>query len=565
MHRVRLLSLLLVACVASLPQLATRRTHGRSMTITTNGIVATSQTLASQAGIDILYKGGSAVDAAIAANAVLSVVEPMMDGIGGDLFALIWTANDGKLQGLNASGWAPKDLTIDFLRAQKHKVMPRTGIHSVTVPGAVAGWAAMHQRYGKLPWKHLFQAAIYYAEHGFPVTERIAAFWSSEQGTKRLAKAEAGPDIFLPGGKPPAVGQIFRNPELAHAFRLIAERGPDTVYRGEIAQAILATSRKLGGRMQASDLAEWAPEWVDPISTTYRGWTVYELPPNGSGIGALEMLNLMENKDVSSWPAGSADALHWRIETMRLAYADLWHHVSDPRFINVPIKGMLSKDFARRRTSAIDMAKASCKTLPAGELSTDGNTTYLTVVDRDGNIASWIQSVAGGWGSFVNVEGMGFHLQNRGSYFRLEKEHANALAPRKRPFHTIIPAFMQKGDLRVGFGIMGGPGQPYSHAQFISNIADYGMNIQAAMDAPRFRGTAANNCELSLEAGRIAAEAVKALAVRGHKINNVGPYDMSSVGVGQVVMRDVSTGVNYGASDARGDGAAIPENPAIKQ
>lgn len=548
---------LLCMCVSLSSQVPGSRDQGRSMTITTGGIVATSQILASQAGAEILAKGGSAVDAAIAANAVLAVVEPMMNGIGGDLFALVRTAKDQKRQGLNASGWAPKDLTIDYLKSRKHHEMPSTGIHSVTVPGCVAGWWALHKRYGKLPWKILFDHAIEYAKSGFPVTERMAFAWTSESHDKLLSRPEGGPAIFLPHGKAPKVGQIFRNPDLAHAFASIAEHGPDTVYKGEIAKAILETSRKLGGRMKAADLSEWAPEWVEPISTTYRGWTVHELPPNGSGVGALEMLNLLEAASLPSVRPGSAEALHWRIESMRLAWADLWRFVSDPRFVDVPVDRMLSKHFARRRASAIDPMKANCKAVASEDLTTSGNTTYLAVIDREGNIASWIQSLAMGWGSGVNVEGMGFHLQNRGSYFRIDPNHANALMGRKRPFHTIIPALMEKDRVHIGFGIMGGPGQPYSHAQFVSNIVDYGMNIQAAMDAPRFRGTRGNDCDLGIET-RVSREALEGLRQRGHKLTLLGSFH-DSVGVGQAVMRDSATGVNFGASDARGDGAAIPE------
>ena len=526
------------------------------MTIATNGIVATSQTLASQAGAEILAKGGSAVDAAIAANAVLGLVEPMMAGIGGDLFAMVWTAKDGKLQGLNASGWAPKDLTIEFLKRKGMEKMPAQGIHSVTVPGAVAGWAALHARYGKLPWKTLFQAAIAHAREGFPVTERIVRSWNQASGIKLLQQPEGGPSVFLPNGKPPQVGQLFRNPGLAKAYSLIASEGADSVYRGTVAQSILETSRKCGGTLQSADFTEWTPEWVEPISTAYRGWTVYELPPNGSGIGALEMLNVLETENLSQWKPRSPDLLHWGIESMRVAYADLWRYVSDPRFVTVPVKPILSKEYARRRAASIDRSQANCKVSAGEDLISGGNTTYLAVVDKEGNIASWIQSLAGTFGSHVNVEGMGFHLQNRGSYFRLDPKHANALAPRKRPFHTIIPAFLEKGNVRIGFGIMGGPTQPYTHAQFVSNIADFGMNIQAAMDEPRYApGT---GCAVTMES-RVPVESREELSKRGHKLNVVGPFNTSGVGVGQAVMRDLAREVNYGASDARGDGAAIPQ------
>ncbi|MBM3764669.1 MAG: gamma-glutamyltransferase family protein [Acidobacteria bacterium] len=546
-----------IRLLASLSLIAQSRDHGRATTISKNGIVATSQTLASQAGAEILARGGSAVDAAIAANAVLSVVEPMMDGIGGDLFAMVWTASDKKLSGLNASGWAAKAQSIGAMKKLGFRSMPQRGIHTVTVPGAAAGWAAMHARYGRLPWRDLFRAAIYYAREGFPVTERIQQSWGASEATlKSLRALEAAPEIFLPGGKPPAVGQVFKNPMLARAFTLLAAQGPDVVYRGEIAKAILATSKKLGGMLDARDLAEWTPEWVTPISSTYRGWRLYELPPNGSGIGAIEMLNMIETRPLEKKDAA---AYHWQIEAMKLAYADLWQYSSDPRFVDVPMRSMLSKEYAAKRASAIDMAKAKCDVAPGVDLITSGNTTYLAVVDKEGNIASWIQSISAGWGSAVAVDGMGFHLQNRGSYFKLDAKHANALAPRKRPQHTIIPAFLEKGDLHVGFGIMGGPTQPYSHAQFVSNIADFGMNIQAAMDAPRFAPTG-STCTIAIES-RVPAAVRGALTKLGHKLNDRGAFATSGVGVGQAVMRDQAVGVNYGASDARGDGAAIPESP----
>ena len=546
-----------VALLSSLSLIAQSRDHGRAMTISTHGIVATSQTLASQAGADILARGGSAVDAAIAANAVLSVVEPMMDGIGGDLFAMVWTARDKKLAGLNASGWAAKAQSIDAMTKLGFKAMPQRGIHTATVPGAAAGWAAMHGRYGKLPWKELFGAAIYYAREGFPVTERIQASWGASEATlKELRRAEAAPEIFLPGDKPPAVGQIFKNPALARAFSLLATHGPEAVYKGEIAKSILATSKKLGGLLEAKDLAEWKPEWVEPISSTYRGWRLFELPPNGSGIGAIEMLNMVEMRPLAKKDEA---AYHWQIEAMKLAYADLWQYSSDPRFVEVPMRSMLSKEYAAKRATSIDMTKAKCDVEPSVDLITSGNTTYLAVVDKEGNIASWIQSIAGGWGSAVAVDGMGFHLQNRGMYFKLDAKHANALAPRKRPQHTIIPAFLEKGDLHIGFGIMGGPTQPYSHAQFVSNIADFGMNIQGAMDAPRFAPTG-STCTIAIES-RVPAAVRGALTKMGHKLNDRGVFATSGVGVGQAVMRDQAAGVNYGASDARGDGAAIPEQP----
>ena len=546
------------------------RDYGRSMTATRHGIAATSQMLASQAGAEMLARGGSAADAAIAANAVLGLVEPMMDGMGGDLFSLYWDAKSGKLYGLNASGWAPKGMTIEYLSKKGAKTMPTTGIDSVTVPGCVAGWAAIHKRFGKLPWKTLFEPAIHYASEGFPVTERIAAAWGGATNEKRLNLKEGAPEIFLPGGKVPTQGQVFRNPALGKAMALVASQGAAAFYRGDIAKAIVGAERALGGSMELADLAEFEPEWVEPISTTYRGWRVFELPPNGQGIGALEMLNLMETAKLGDYAAMSAEALHWKIESMRIAYTDLRKYVSDPRFVKVPAGQMLSKEYARRRAAGINPERAQCKTEP-GDLSiSGGNTTYLATVDSDGNIASWIQSVSGLWGSAVAVPGFGFHLHNRGGGFKLDPQHANALVPRKRPFHTIIPGFAEKDGQRMGFGIMGGPVQPLSHAQFISNFVDHGMNLQAAMEAPRFiearasQGRKLEGCEVGMET-RVPVAVRQGLEQRGHKIDELGPYNIMYAGTGQAVLHDTATGVNLAASDPRGDGAAIPESPRKKR
>jgi gamma-glutamyltranspeptidase/glutathione hydrolase len=558
----------LTLLAASLPaQQNNTREYGRSMTITRYGIAATSQILASQAGAEMLARGGSAADAAIASNAVLGVVEPMMDGIGGDLFSLYWDSKSGKLYGLNASGWTPRGMTLEYFAKKGVKTMPGSGIDSATVPGCVAGWAAIHKRFGKLPWKTLFEPAIHYATAGFPVTERVAAAWGGAQ-LKRLSAKEAAPEIFLPNGEAPSQGQVFRNPALAKALTLIADQGAAAFYRGDIAKSIVAVERQLGGSMEAADLAEWQPEWVEPISTTYRGWRVYELPPNGQGIGALEMLNVMEQAKLGDYPAMSAEALHWKIESMRIAYTDLRKYVSDPRFVKVPVDQMLSKEYAKRRAAGIDPNRAQCKTEP-GELHLTGNTTYLATVDSEGNIASWIQSVSGLWGSAVAVPGYGFHLHNRGGGFKLDPQHANALLPHKRPFHTIIPGFAEKDGKRIGFGIMGGPVQPLSHAQFISNMVDHGMNLQGALETPRFvearpNGRTLGGCEVGIET-RVPAEVRQALTARGHLVDEMGPYNMVHSGTGQAVMHDSATKVNFAGSDPRGDGAAIPESPRISK
>lgn len=531
------------------------RNYGRSMVITKQGIAATSQTLASQAAAQILMKGGSAVDAAIAANAVLGLVEPMMDGIGGDLFAMYWDAKTGKLTGLNGSGPAPRGLSPKLLTDKGMKTMPRDGIHSVTVPGAVAGWAKMHQRFGKLPWKDLFQLAIAYAEEGFPVTEAIVEAWSSGAMVKKLNGHPESARVFLPGGKPPLQGDVFRNPDLGRAYRLIAEKGPETFYKGEIAAAILKTSQRLGGTMTAEDLASFSPEFVTPISVEYRGWRVYELPPNGQGMAALEMLNIMETSPASSFGPLSPAEMHKRIEAMKLAYSDLRRYNADPRTYDVPLSVLLSKEYAKKRAALIDPNKANCDVPPGQPISSD--TTYLTVVDKDGNIASWIQSVSSAFGSGITTEGMGFALQNRGAGFTLDPKHPNVLAGGKRPFHTIIPAFMEKGDLHVGFGIMGGFNQPLAHAQFVSNIVDYGMNLQAALEAPRFTKLNASGCDVSIEM-RVPAQTLQQLSEHGHQIRIWREYTQE-MGRGQAIMHDSKTGVNFAASDPRADGSAVPE------
>jgi gamma-glutamyltranspeptidase/glutathione hydrolase len=531
------------------------RNYGRSMVISKQGIAATSQTLASQAAAQILARGGSAVDAAISANAVLGLVEPMMDGVGGDVFAMYWDAKTGKLTGLNGSGPAPRGLSPKFLAEKGVKTMPRDGIHSVTVPGAVDGWAKMHQRFGKLPWKDLFQSAIAYAEEGFPVTEAIVEEWSLPGTVKKLKVNGESERVFLATGKPPLEGDLFRNPDLARAYRLLAEKGPDAFYKGEIAAAILKTSQKLGGTMTADDLASYSSEFVTPISVDYRGWRVYELPPNGQGMAALEMLNIMETSPASMFGPFSPAEMHKRIEAMKLAYSDLRRYDADPRTYDVPVGVLLSKEYARKRAALIDPGKANCE-VPAGQ-PVAGDTTYLTVVDKDGNIASWIQSVSNLFGSGVTVEGMGFVLHDRGAGFTLDPKHPNVLAGGKRPFHTIIPAFMEKGDLHVGFGIMGGMNQPLAHAQFVSNIVDYGMNLQAALEAPRFTKRSSTGCDLSIEM-RVPAQTLQQLSARGHQINIRREYTQE-MGRGQAILHDSKTGINYAASDPRTDGSAVPE------
>ena len=523
------------------------------MVVTQYGIVATSHVQASVAGAQILAHGGSAVDAAIAANAVLGVTEPMMNGMGGDLFAVYWEAKTGKLYGINASGWAPRGLTIDHLKAKGATSMPPAGIDSVTVPGTVAGWHALHARFGRLPWKDLFQSAIFYADDGYPVPEIIASYW--KESADWIANDSEARRLYLPGGKPPAVGQIFQNHDLAKALRLLAANGADAFYRGEIAHAILNTSQSMGGTMAAEDLDEFSPEWVEPISTTYRDWTIYELPPNGQGMAALEMLNIMETAPPSRDGPLSVAELHKKIEAMKLAYADLGHYNGDPRFAKVPVKGILAKEYAQQRAKLIDPAKANCEV--AAGIPPISDTTYLSVVDREGNIVSLIQSNYEAFGAGIAVQGMGFVLQDRGALFSLDPDSPNALAPRKRPFHTIIPAFMERGNKHIGFGIMGGANQPLAHAQFVSNVVDYGMNIQEAMETARFTVSPQRGCNIVIES-RVPPEVRQKLSAMGHELDVRREYT-TAMGRGQAVMHDSKLKVNYGASDARADGAAVPE------
>jgi gamma-glutamyltranspeptidase/glutathione hydrolase len=539
------------------------RWQARSMVETKFGIVATSQTLASAAGAHILEIGGNAIDAAIAANAVLGVVEPMSDGIGGDLFAIVYEAKTGRSYGLNASGWAPTGLTIAAFDRQHLDKMPQQGIYSVTVPGAVAGWDMLRTRFGTMPLDRILTPAIYYAENGFPVTEIIAGQWQAS--TKKLSATKGAKDTYLPDGRAPKVGEIFRNRDLAGSLRLIAAHGRDGFYKGTTAQALIREAREDGVEWTSADLADFHPEWVEPISTTYHGWTVTELPPNGQGIAALSMLNIMERFPLAEYGHNSVKALHVMIEAKKLAYADLLKYVGDPQYSQVPVAGLLSKDAAAARASLINTAHATCSVTPAqlawvAQLPA-ADTIYMSVIDRDGNMVSLIQSNFGGFGSGVVAPGTGFALQNRGGLFSLERGHPNALAPHKRPLHTIIPAFMQKGDTSIAFGIMGGWNQSQAHAQFVSNVVDFGMNIQGAMEAARFTKGTFDGCDLNMET-RISPAVIKELESMGHVIKGVGQYS-GRMGGGQAVM-SVAGGVHFGASDPRKDGAAVPENPAFK-
>jgi gamma-glutamyltranspeptidase/glutathione hydrolase len=426
------------------------------------------------------------------------------------------------------------------------------------VPGAVDGWSQLLARLGTKKFAEVLGPAIHYARDGFPVPELDAAYWSDAEA---LLKADPNASAtFLIDGRAPRLGEVFRNPDLARSLERIAAGGRDGFYKGDTAERIAATSARLGGAMTAEDLAEFSSEWVEPISTTYRGWTVYEIPPNGQGIAALMMLNIMETMPLAKYGHNSADALHAMIEAKKLAYADMHRYVADQKFSRVPVEGMLSKDYAAGRAKLIDMAKANCS-VSAGEpaFATKGDTTYLTVVDRDGNMVSLIQSNYSDFGSGIVADGTGFALQNRGALFSLDAASPNALAGHKRPLHTIIPGFMTRGDDRIAFGIMGGFNQAQAHSQFVANVVDFGMNIQSALEAARFTKYTFSGCDVEME-NRVDPEVRKALEARGHKIEVDGSFS-SSVGGGQAVRRNFTTGVNFGASDPRKDGAAIPQEP----
>jgi gamma-glutamyltranspeptidase / glutathione hydrolase len=532
------------------------RSQARSMVISRNGIVAAESPLAAQAGVRILEHGGNAVDAAIAANAAMGVVAPMMNGVGGDLFVIVYDVKANKLYGLNASGWVPKDLTIEFLRKKGLRDMPERGIQSVTVPGAVEGWQKLADKFGRKKLAEDLAPAIRIAQDGFPVPEMTAAVWATE--TDLLRGDSSASETYLIQDHAPHTGEVFRNADLARTLQQIAAHGKDGFYKGETAAKILDAMKRHGGVMSAQDLSEYSSEWVEPISTTYRDWTIFELPPNGQGLAALEMLNIMEKFPLGQkdWGFGSTNALHTMIEAKKLAYADLAKYIGDPRKQSLPVATLLSKEWADKRAKLIDPEHANCS-VAAGELVGGSDTTYLSVVDREGNMVSLIQSNYDAFGSGIVPAGAGFVLHNRGALFTLDATSPNALAGRKRPLHTIIPAFAQKGDTRLAFGIMGGWNQSQAHAQFVANISDFKMNIQAAMEAARFSKRSFAGCDVAME-NRFSSNVRNELTAKGHKIDLKGTFS-GVMGGGQAVLRDFSTGVNYGASDPRKDGQAAAE------
>ncbi|AIY66249.1 gamma-glutamyltransferase [Pseudoalteromonas piratica] len=527
----------------------------RSEVFAENGMAATSQPLATQVALDILKKGGSAVDAAIAANAVLGLVEPTGCGIGGDLYAIVWQQKDQKLHGLNASGRSPASLTLDMLKAQGNKI-PSYGPLPVSVPGAVDGWFELHDKFGKLPMTELLAPAIHYAENGFPVSELIAYYLDKSVSVR--GKYPGFKEVFMPNGHMPKKGEIFKNPALGQTYRKIAKGGRDAFYKGDIAKEIDRYMKANGGYLSYDDLASHKSNWVEPVSTNYRGYDLWELPPNGQGIAALQILNILEDYDIASMGFDSPEYIHTFVEAKKLAFADRAKYYADSSFNDIPVKQLISKEYAAKRRKLIDANKAS-KQVDAGPV--EGDTIYLTTADKDGNMVSLIQSNYRGMGSGMTPEKLGFVLQNRGELFALEEGHFNVYAPKKRPFHTIIPAFVTKdGKPYISFGVMGGATQPQMHAQILINMIDFGMNLQEAGDAPRILHTGSsqptgekmtNGGYVSLEAG-FSEKTKRELVKKGHTLQHaVGPY-----GGYQAIMKQLSNGVYVGASETRKDGMA---------
>jgi gamma-glutamyltranspeptidase/glutathione hydrolase len=531
----------------------------RSEVIAPHAMAATSQPLVTQIALDVLKAGGSAADAAIAANAAIGLMEPTGNGIGGDLFAIVWDAEKEELTGLNASGRAPAFMTPEYFRDHGIEMIPKYGPLPVSVPGTVDGWFELHGRYGRLPMSELLAPAIRYAREGFPVSEVIAAYLDLNQ--KRIGHYPGFADTYMPNGRVPAKGEMFRNPRLADTLELIADGGRDAFYKGDIARRIDAYMTEQGGLLRYDDLAQHESEWVTPVSTNYRGWDVHELPPNGQGIAALQILNILEGFDIRSMGFGSAEYVHTLVEAKKLAFEDRAKYYADMDFADVPVSALVSKAYADRRRQLISPEKAALS-VPAGDPKLEeGDTIYLTVADADGNMVSLIQSNYRGMGSGMTPGELGFVLQNRAELFSLQESHANVLQPGKRPFHTIIPAFVTKdGKPLISFGLMGGAMQPQGHAQIIVNMVDFGMNLQEAGDAARVNhqgssqptGTVMNaGGVVHLESG-FSQETRAALEAKGHTLGS------SDGGFGgyQAIMWDAEQGVYYGASEVRKDGQA---------
>ncbi len=527
----------------------------RSEVIATNGMAATSHPLATQTAISILKNGGNAIDAAIAANAVLGLVEPTGCGIGGDLFAIIWSADEKKLFGLNSSGPAPKNISINKLKQKGLEKIPPYGPLPVTVPGAVAGWVSIHKKFGLLEFNKLFKDAINYAENGFPVTELVSYYL--ERSSEIFAAYPNFKDVWMPNGKTPKKGEIFINKNLAENYKEIANTYGKSFYSGKIAENIVNTVNAQGGFFSMSDLNSFEPEWINPVSTNYRGYDVWELPPNGQGIAALQILNILERFDIESMGFGTSDYIHLFTEAKKVVYEDRAKYYADTNFSNIPVKKLISKEYANERSKLINLKKSS-KSFNPGNLEI-GDTIYLTVADSFGNMVSLIQSNYRGMGSGVVPDNTGFMLQDRGEMFSLDPNHMNSLMPGKRPFHTIIPAFVTKNDKPfISFGLMGGAMQPQGHAQIIVNLVDFKMNLQEAGDAPRIRhvGSSQPTGEKMLDGGYLSLEKsfdkdeISKLKKMGHKFQ----YDLGGFGGYQAIM--IKDGVYYGASESRKDGHA---------
>lgn len=532
----------------------------RSVVMAQQGMAATSQPLATQIALDILKAGGTAVDAAIAANAALGLMEPTGNGMGGDLFALVWDGNSKQLYGLNGSGRSPSSLSLAYFKDHGFDAIPSHGPLSVSVPGAVDGWFSLHDRFGKLPMATVLAPAIAYAESGFPVSPVIASLW---QANAKVLKDYPGfATVFMPNGKAPRAGEVFRNPALANTLRRLARDGRDGFYRGEVADTIEKYMTANGGFLTARDLAEHRSEWVAPVATNYRGYDVWELPPNGQGIAALQMLNVLEGFDISALSLADPQYVHLLVEAKKLAFEDRARFYSDPDFADVPVEELISKTYAKQRRGLIDEARAASAYGhgdPAA-LAT-GDTIYLTVADRQGTMVSLIQSNYRGMGSGMTPPGLGFVLQDRGELFSLDPEHPNGYVPGKRPFHTIIPAFVTRdGKPWLAFGVMGGAMQPQAHVQVLINLIDFGMDLQQAGDAPRiYHGGSSQPTGsvmrdggwVSLETG-FKADVRAALKRLGHDLRDVpGVY-----GGYQAIMWDEQQGVYHGASESRKDGHA---------
>ena len=529
----------------------------RSEVIARHGMACTSQPLATQVAIDILQQGGSAVDAAIAANAALGLMEPTGCGVGGDLFAIVWDAQAEKLYGLNASGRSPYELPLSYFRENGYEKIPAYGPLPVSVPGCVDGWFELHGKFGKLPMKEVLAPAIRYAREGFPVSELIAYYLQRSSAFFKDRPNFA--EVWMPGGRPLEKGDVFRNPALADTYEKLALDGRDAFYQGTIARTVVDFLREQGGFFTMRDFSDHRSEWIEPVSTNYRGYDVWELPPNGQGIAALQILNILEGYDIAAMGFGSAEYVHTFVEAKKLAFEDRAKYYADPDFRDIPVQQLISKEYAAGRRQLIDPKRAA-KRCDAGILDTD-NTIYLTVADQYGNMVSLIQSNYRGMGSGMVPPGLGFMLQDRGELFSLEEGHYNVYEPHKRPFHTIIPAFITKdGKPWVSFGVMGGAMQPQGHAQIAINLIDFNMNLQEAGDAPRIQhfGSSEPTGERMIDGGQVALEsgfsyeAIRELMRRGHEVI----FDLGGYGGYQAILFDAEKGVYYGASESRKDGQA---------